>query len=400
MLFCDLSINNVTIWTGVPCLNGVDISTGKHLGFVGDLLFMDTMGETDPDYTGLADRYSLLYIPTDGSGNQQIPLQAIPSQQLSIILGGQNCILSFYTKDILSSQISGDYLAITAPLTISLLDTGVATATGGSSWIWSVTNGTIISGQGTSSIRFQATSGGTVIISVTAVLTTGGVATATTNVFAYNPGAFTISAPEYVWAGQFGVGVSALGGSAPITWTVSGAIKLTGSASQATTSVDIGQAGIGASVSLAIGGASVSSWTFKVVPYTSTAVHTTSVLAPGGYEDFTMDLGWKYQILSLQTDNPGCVRIYETAGARTIDSFRPVNVDPNVNPSDPSTIVLEATTAIGYLVFSPLPFQPTGTNGDVPRMKTAYCRIYNTGSSSTSITLTLVRTELQTSGSF
>lgn len=400
MLFCDLSINEVLIWSGVECLNGVDISTGKHLGFTGDLLFMDTMGETDPTYTGLADRYTLLYIPTDGSGNVAVPLQAIPSQQLNVILGNQNCTLSFYEKDVSQSQLAGDYLAVTAPLTLSILNTGIATATGGTGWIWSITNGTIVSGQGTTSIVFQPTSGGSVIISVTASLITGGVATATATVFAYNPGAFTISAPEYVWAGQFGVGVSTLGGDAPITWTVSGAIKLAGSSSQSATSVDIGQAGLGASVSLAVGGTNVSSWTFKVVPYTSTATHTTAVLAPGGYEDFTLDLGWKYQILSLQTDNPACARIYETAGARTIDSFRPVNVDPNVSPSDPSTIVLEATTAIGYLVFSPLPFQPVGTNGDVPRTKSAYCRIYNTGSSSTSITLTLVRTELQTSGSF
>lgn len=400
MLFCDLSINNTIIWSGVPCLNVTNISTGAHLGFSGALVFADTMGTTDPTYTGLADRYALLYIPTDGSGNVQVPLQATPSQQVSVILGNQNCILSFYEKDVSSSQLAGDYLSITAPLTLSITDTGIATATGGSSWIWSVTNGTILSGQGTASIVFQPTSGGTVIISVTASLTTGGVATATTNVFAYNPGAFTISAPEYVWAGQFGVGVSALGGSAPITWTVSGAIKLTGSSSLPSTTVDIGQAGLGASVSLAIGGASVSSWTFKVVPYTSTATHTTAVLAPGGYEDFTMDLGWKYQILSLQTDNPGCVRIYETAGSRTLDAGRAVYTDPNVNPSDPSAIVLEVTTAIGYLIWSPLPFKPTGTNGDVPRTKTAYCRIYNTGLSSTSITLTLVRTELQTSGSF
>lgn len=399
MLFCDLAINGVTIWSGVPCLNGVNISTGAHLGFVGGLVFMDTMGSNDPVYTGLDSRFVLIYIPGGGAANVSVPLQAVPAQQLNIILGNQNCVLSFYDKDESLALIAGDYLALTAPLTCSILSTGVASAVGGSGWIWNVVNGTIISGQGTSSIVFQPTSGGSVIITVTASLVTGGVAQATATVLAYNPGAFSISAPEYVWAGQFGVNVSAIGGDAPLSWTAVGAVKMVGNTTQASATVDIGMAGVGSSVALAVGGVAVSSWTFKVIPYTSPATWTTAVLAPGAYEDFILPLGWQYRILTIQTDNPGCLRIYETASARIADSARAVTVDPSIVAPSPATIVVEVTTKIGYLTFN-LPFQAVGTNGDTPRNKNAYCRIYNTGASMTSITVVITRTELQASGTF
>lgn len=100
MLFCDLSINGIDIWDGVPCLTGVDIVTGPYLGFLGHLIFLDMMGGTDPVYTSLSSRYALIYTPVDGSANVVVPLQDIPSQQLSIILGGQNCVLSFYDRDV------------------------------------------------------------------------------------------------------------------------------------------------------------------------------------------------------------------------------------------------------------------------------------------------------------
>lgn len=401
MLFCDLAIDGATVWSGVPCLNGVDLSTGKHLGFSGDLVFLDTMGSLDPYYSELDGRFALLYFPAAGSPASRVPLQPLPSQQLSIILGGQNCVLSVYEKDVSGSQVSGDYLSLTAPLTMAITDVGTATAHGGSGWLWTVTNGAVLSGQGTSSITFQPTSGGTVTVTVTASLVTGGVATATAEVLAYNPGAFSVSAPEYVWAGQFGVPVSALGGDAPLNWSVSGTgIKLVGSSTLPSTSVDIGQSGLGAAVTLSVGGAAVSTWTFKVVPYTSTASYTTGALTPGAYEDFVMPLGWQYQILSLQTDNPACVRVYQTSASRAADAGRSLVLDPAVSLGDPSVIVLEVTTVVGHLSFSPLSYQPTGTNGDTPRSKSAYCRIYNTGPSTVPVTLILTRTELRTSGVF
>lgn len=98
MLFCDLLVSNVPVWNTVPCLNCVPINSRPYLAFAGDLVFFDTQSSNDPDYTGLGGQFALLYFPADGSSAQQVPLQAVPAQQLDVILGGQNCTLSFYTR--------------------------------------------------------------------------------------------------------------------------------------------------------------------------------------------------------------------------------------------------------------------------------------------------------------
>ena len=103
MLYCDLVLNGVQAWSGVPCLLGAPINSRAYLGFVGDLLFVDTQGVSDPDYTGLGTRYFLIYVPTDGSANTVVPLTMEPSQQVSVTLGLQDCLLSFYDRDTLTS---------------------------------------------------------------------------------------------------------------------------------------------------------------------------------------------------------------------------------------------------------------------------------------------------------
>lgn len=98
MLFCDLQVGNATIWNTVPCLNGVTINSRSYLAFAGDLIFIDMQGANDPTYDGLNTRYILLYI-ADGQAPVQVPLQAVPAQQMSITLGTQNCTLSVYDRE-------------------------------------------------------------------------------------------------------------------------------------------------------------------------------------------------------------------------------------------------------------------------------------------------------------
>ena len=98
MIYCDLTIDGTTIWTGVPCMNGVHLKSYPYLPFVGDLLFTDLQGANDPTWDGLGSRYILLYFQ-DAQDNQMVPLQAIPSQQLDVSLGGQNCTLAFYVRE-------------------------------------------------------------------------------------------------------------------------------------------------------------------------------------------------------------------------------------------------------------------------------------------------------------
>lgn len=61
-LFCDVYVNDVLIIGGVLCENGNRIVRSVYLGFVGDLIFTDTKGITDPTFNGLGSRYLLFYI--------------------------------------------------------------------------------------------------------------------------------------------------------------------------------------------------------------------------------------------------------------------------------------------------------------------------------------------------
>ena len=100
MLFCDLDIDNVNIWSGALCLNRMQINGAPYLTFSGTLYFDDSQGSNDPDYTGLDGRYALLWIPAGGTtaDAQQIPLQSAPNQQVSVALGNQNCTINLYTR--------------------------------------------------------------------------------------------------------------------------------------------------------------------------------------------------------------------------------------------------------------------------------------------------------------
>lgn len=61
-LFCNVYVNNVLVVAGVICQNINRIVREAYLGFIGDLIFMDLQGDTDPYYTGLGSRFQLLYL--------------------------------------------------------------------------------------------------------------------------------------------------------------------------------------------------------------------------------------------------------------------------------------------------------------------------------------------------
>ena len=60
-LYLDLYADGAAIGTGILCLDRVWLIRDAYLGFTGDLAFVDTQGTSDPDYTGLADRFTLLW---------------------------------------------------------------------------------------------------------------------------------------------------------------------------------------------------------------------------------------------------------------------------------------------------------------------------------------------------
>ena len=61
-LYMDLSVNNTPVFQGVPCLYGNKMVRYAYLGFRGDLVFIDSQGESDPSYDGLGGRFILYYI--------------------------------------------------------------------------------------------------------------------------------------------------------------------------------------------------------------------------------------------------------------------------------------------------------------------------------------------------
>ena len=97
MIYCDLTVNGSVLYTGMVCMNNKPIGNYPYLGFVGQIGFVDTQGNTDPICPGLDSRYVLIYV-SSGNANVIVPLQDVPSQQLSVTLGTQNCDISLYMK--------------------------------------------------------------------------------------------------------------------------------------------------------------------------------------------------------------------------------------------------------------------------------------------------------------
>lgn len=61
-LFLDLYESNEPVVDGAICQNLNRVVRDSYLGFLGDLLFYDSQGKSDPDFTGLGGRFSLLYL--------------------------------------------------------------------------------------------------------------------------------------------------------------------------------------------------------------------------------------------------------------------------------------------------------------------------------------------------
>jgi hypothetical protein len=61
-IYVDTSVNSTDISTAVIALDAVPLVPIGYTGFVGNLLFTDTQGTSNPTYDGLGARYQLLYL--------------------------------------------------------------------------------------------------------------------------------------------------------------------------------------------------------------------------------------------------------------------------------------------------------------------------------------------------
>lgn len=64
-LFMDLLVDNAPMVTGAICERNNRIVRDAYLGFIGDMAWIDTQGQEDPEYTGVGTRYFLAYLFPD-----------------------------------------------------------------------------------------------------------------------------------------------------------------------------------------------------------------------------------------------------------------------------------------------------------------------------------------------
>ncbi|EPF2606912.1 phage baseplate plug family protein [Yersinia enterocolitica] len=61
-MYMDLTSNSIPLIQGVPCLYGNKMVGYKYLGFIGDFVFIDNAGRSDPEWSGIGSRFYLYYI--------------------------------------------------------------------------------------------------------------------------------------------------------------------------------------------------------------------------------------------------------------------------------------------------------------------------------------------------
>lgn len=61
-LYANIWLNGKMIMAGIICQNKNFIVNAPYKGLSGDLCFIDTQGKSDPDYSGLGSRFTLLWI--------------------------------------------------------------------------------------------------------------------------------------------------------------------------------------------------------------------------------------------------------------------------------------------------------------------------------------------------
>ena len=63
--FIDINADGVDIVVGIIARDAVPLVCREYVGFVGNLLFIDTQGNADPSYDGLGSRWSLVYLTAE-----------------------------------------------------------------------------------------------------------------------------------------------------------------------------------------------------------------------------------------------------------------------------------------------------------------------------------------------
>jgi hypothetical protein len=270
----------------------------------------------------------------------------------------------------------------------------------GATYAWSIKNGVIESGQGTNSIQWHASAEGEADLTLVAKQAAG-----TTNywkpvqVYSANPSAITTDLYQYAGTPGVVAAINTTGRGATIHWSATG-LTIQGPSTLPVVAFDVGVANTLATLTVTIRNPDKSTATgtaaIKIVPYTSAATTATTLLPPNGTGYLEVDLGWAYDLVSVQSDRPSWVRIYNSDGARSADAGRPIDQDPADTLAD---LAWEGVFATGTLTIAAKP-GVSGTNGDSPRSQTAYLAVTNLDTTTAVVNLIITRTEIRTSGNF
>lgn len=71
-LFADVTYNGAPVATGRLCLDRTDINPNRYEGLPQGLFFVDTLGTSDPVYTGFGTQYLLLYGNPSANGGTSV----------------------------------------------------------------------------------------------------------------------------------------------------------------------------------------------------------------------------------------------------------------------------------------------------------------------------------------
>lgn len=63
--FVDINADGVDVVVGIIARDAVPLVCREYTGFIGNLLFIDTQGSSDPSYDGLGSRWSLVYLTAE-----------------------------------------------------------------------------------------------------------------------------------------------------------------------------------------------------------------------------------------------------------------------------------------------------------------------------------------------
>ncbi len=252
---------DITVTDGNGCVSScqqvVTVNTNPDATITADSAVCDGSGSNAASVADAGGGASYLWAVTGGTldtgqGTTSIGYTAGSGPTLTIdvtVTDGNGCVSSSQTVVTVNANPDA---TITADSAVCDGSTGnaasVADAGGGATYAWTVTGGTLDSGQGTTSINYTAGSGPTLTVDVTVTNGNGCVSSSQSVVTVNSNPTCIITAPAVACAGTSGHNafVSDAGGGATYVWSVSGGTLDSG---QGTTSISF-SAGSGAAVTL------------------------------------------------------------------------------------------------------------------------------------------------------